>query len=294
MRPGHLTNEPYDGYIPVGIYGWRKRCLYAFILLLMIIVIMNLALTVWILRVLDFSIGTLNPKTGRLIGGGMGKLRIMKDGIRVDGQSEFSKTLYTSNINAPDNQPLIVESSRNITLQARDKRDVVTNTLVIGDKKIESTCEKFSVKDKKGRERLSITDGHVQLYHNEFIHKGESIFDGSIETPTVRSPKTKPLIIEAPESYVKLVGHSGVNVISLAGKVDFKSSKEIVFHSSKASISLDAKGIYLKNMKISSSTTGGSDPNLPKVHQLCMCDTGRLFLASPTQECEATAELCRR
>ena len=42
-----------------------------------------------------------------------------------------------------------------------------------GDKKIESTCEKFSVKDKKGRERLSITDGHVQLYRNEFVHKGQ-------------------------------------------------------------------------------------------------------------------------
>lgn len=41
---------------PVGIYGWRKRCLYALILFLMIVVIMNLALTVWILRVLDFSI----------------------------------------------------------------------------------------------------------------------------------------------------------------------------------------------------------------------------------------------
>ena len=59
-------------------------------------------------------------------------------------------------------------------------------------------------------------------------------------------------------------------------------------------ISLDAKGIYLKNMKISTSSSGGGDPNPPKVHQLCMCDTGRLFLASPTQECEATAELCRR
>lgn len=41
---------------PVGIYGWRKRCLYSFIVLLMVVVVINLALTVWILRVLDFSI----------------------------------------------------------------------------------------------------------------------------------------------------------------------------------------------------------------------------------------------
>lgn len=41
---------------PVGIYGWRKRCLYAFILFLMVLTILNLALIVWILRVLNFSV----------------------------------------------------------------------------------------------------------------------------------------------------------------------------------------------------------------------------------------------
>ena len=40
----------------IGIYGWRKRCLYCFVLLLMITAIVNLALTVWILKVMDFSV----------------------------------------------------------------------------------------------------------------------------------------------------------------------------------------------------------------------------------------------
>ena len=40
----------------IGIYGWRKRCLYVFILLIMVTVIVNLALTVWILKVMDFSV----------------------------------------------------------------------------------------------------------------------------------------------------------------------------------------------------------------------------------------------
>lgn len=39
----------------VGIYGWRKRCLYIFILLLTIIIVINLALTIWVMMVLDFS-----------------------------------------------------------------------------------------------------------------------------------------------------------------------------------------------------------------------------------------------
>ncbi|XP_074068638.1 delta-sarcoglycan isoform X2 [Macrotis lagotis] len=43
----------------VGIYGWRKRCLYFFVLLLMILILVNLAMTIWILKVMNFTIG--NP-----------------------------------------------------------------------------------------------------------------------------------------------------------------------------------------------------------------------------------------
>ncbi|KAA8586499.1 hypothetical protein FQN60_000335 [Etheostoma spectabile] len=44
----------------VGIYGWRKRCLYFFVLLLMILILINLALTIWILKVMNFTIN-LSP-----------------------------------------------------------------------------------------------------------------------------------------------------------------------------------------------------------------------------------------
>lgn len=49
----------------VGIYGWRKRCLYFFVLLLMILILVNLAMTIWILKVMNFTIvSTGFPKKG--------------------------------------------------------------------------------------------------------------------------------------------------------------------------------------------------------------------------------------
>ncbi|ROJ62561.1 Delta-sarcoglycan [Anabarilius grahami] len=45
----------------VGIYGWRKRCLYFFVLLLMILIVVNLALTIWILKVMNFTIVLKGP-----------------------------------------------------------------------------------------------------------------------------------------------------------------------------------------------------------------------------------------
>ncbi|XP_029644268.1 zeta-sarcoglycan [Octopus sinensis] len=282
MRPTHISNETFGGFLPVGIYGWRKRCLYAFILLLMILVIMNLALTVWILRVLDFSIG------------GMGKLRILDNGIRVDGRTEFTKTLYTSKINSLPKKPLFVESSANVTIEARDKTGAVTNQLIIGENNIESRGDRFEIKDKKGRESLVITRDHIELYRSKLVQKGKAIFNGSIETPTVHSPNNRPLLIEAPDGQVKLVGHTGVNLISASGKVELKSSQDISFHSGKSFISFDAKGIYLKNLKINRDTGGNSTNFNAKVFQLCMCNTGRLFLAPPTEECMATNDACRR
>ncbi|XP_022236440.1 delta-sarcoglycan-like, partial [Limulus polyphemus] len=70
----------------IGIYGWRKRCLYLLVILLMAVVIINLALTIWIIKVMDFSID------------GMGSLRVVDRGIRLEGKAEFLHGLYASEI----------------------------------------------------------------------------------------------------------------------------------------------------------------------------------------------------
>lgn len=44
-----------DHIYKIGIYGWRKRCLYLFLLVLITILIINFALTIWILRVMWFN-----------------------------------------------------------------------------------------------------------------------------------------------------------------------------------------------------------------------------------------------
>ena len=54
----HSHDPAYIVY-KIGIYGWRKRCLYFLILLVLIMAIINLALTIWIIRVQDFSLVSL-------------------------------------------------------------------------------------------------------------------------------------------------------------------------------------------------------------------------------------------
>lgn len=40
---------------PVGIYGWRKYCLYATVLVLLCLVIINMGLIVYLWRILDVN-----------------------------------------------------------------------------------------------------------------------------------------------------------------------------------------------------------------------------------------------
>lgn len=37
------------------LYGWRKKCLYVLVFGLMLLIVVNLALTLWILKVMEFS-----------------------------------------------------------------------------------------------------------------------------------------------------------------------------------------------------------------------------------------------
>ena len=51
--PGYMV---YEVGHELGLYGWRKCLLYIIILTTVIVAIINMALTVWILRVQDFGL----------------------------------------------------------------------------------------------------------------------------------------------------------------------------------------------------------------------------------------------
>lgn len=77
--------------LKIGIYGWRKRCLYFFLLLLLVIIAVNLALTIWIIVVLDFN------SVSRYIANGLHQLVLrgaghLKNAV-YNGQSRSRKEL---------------------------------------------------------------------------------------------------------------------------------------------------------------------------------------------------------
>lgn len=280
---GHTGNtaEEEEEFVhrqqPVGIYGWRKRCLYAFILFLMVLTILNLALIIWILRVLNFSVH------------GMGKLRITENGIRLEGEAEFLDSLYTNRIQSVQDKPLHVDSSRDILLRARHEKKNITSTLHIGNNKLVAQCNEFEVIDPEGQTRFRVWDKGVAMEVDEVYYTGSSkvIFNGSVETANIRGPRAEPLKIEAPTTSINMYAEKEISIDAPRGDMTISSFKEIQMIS-KDSIILDSPRLFIKNLKVSTVTGQQSQPG----YQLCMCRSGLLFIAGADKECQGTREIC--
>ncbi|XP_017494776.1 PREDICTED: ras-interacting protein RIP3-like, partial [Rhagoletis zephyria] len=78
------------------LVGWRKKCLYGLLVLLMLLIITNLVLTLWILKVMEFTTD------------GMGHLKIVPGGIQLTGQALIMDMLRASTIRSRHGQPIAI------------------------------------------------------------------------------------------------------------------------------------------------------------------------------------------
>ena len=64
---------------------------------------------------------------------GMGHLRIVTGGIQLSGQAMVLDALLASAIRSRKGQPITVESSRNFTVNTRDKDGRIINRIFLGE-----------------------------------------------------------------------------------------------------------------------------------------------------------------
>uniref|UniRef100_A0A7N5JZK2 Sarcoglycan delta n=1 Tax=Ailuropoda melanoleuca TaxID=9646 RepID=A0A7N5JZK2_AILME len=193
--PGEMPQEQYTHHrttmpssegpqvYKVGIYGWRKRCLYFFVLLLMILILVNLAMTIWILKVMNFTID------------GMGNLRITDKGLKLEGDSEFLQPLYAKEIQSRPGNALYFKSARNVTVNILNDQTKVLTQLITGPKAVEAYGKKFEVKTVSGKLLFSADSKEVVVGAERLRVLGAegTVFPKSIETPNVRADPFKEL-----------------------------------------------------------------------------------------------------
>eukprot|EP00069_Balaena_mysticetus_P001409 bmy_15222T0 len=230
----------------IGIYGWRKRCLYLFVLLLLIILLVNFALTIWILKVMWFS-----PT-------GMGHLYVTEDGLRLEGESEFLFPLYAKEIHSRVDSSLLLQSTQNVTVNARNPEGDVTG------------------RSQNGRGAESTVSDQLQGRQATVYWPEGALFEHSVETPLIKPDPIQDLRLESPTRSLSMDAPKGVHIQAAAGKIEALSQMDIVLHSSDGTLVLDAETVCLPKL---AQGTQGPASGLQGLYEICACPDGKLYLA---------------
>ncbi|KAK7865842.1 hypothetical protein R5R35_001293 [Gryllus longicercus] len=300
----------------VGIYGWRKRCLYLLILGLLVMVIVNLALTLWVLKVMEFS------------SEGMGQLRIVAGGVQLRGQALVLDALLASSIRSRYGQPLVLESSRNFTVNARGPDGRVAGRIFLGGDRVDCLSRSFRVTDARGATLFSADSREVVVGAEALRVTGEggAIFDGTVQTPLVKADSGNELRLESPTRSLEVRAPLGVAIESRAGSISASCLADLKLQSLAGAVWLDAPNVFVPGLKKAlpvrpglaargggvggggggargaGGAAGGASQHLPPqpppppaIYQLCVCSNGKLFLAPPEGLCAADedSDVCR-
>ncbi|KPP77894.1 gamma-sarcoglycan-like [Scleropages formosus] len=258
----------------IGIYGWRKRCLYLFVLLLLVILVVNLALTIWIVRVMWFN------------SEGMGLLQVKADGVRLEGESEFLFPIYAQEIHSREDSSLLIHSPQNVSLNARNSHGDVTGRVTVGPQLVEAHGQGFEVSSHGGKMLFSADENKAVVGVEKLRVTGPqgAIFEHSVETPQVRAEPFKDLRLESPTRTLIMDAPRGVHIKAMAGNIEATSNLDVLLHTSEGMVILDAENVRLAKLPMGKGGVAGIAQGL---YEVCVCPSGKLYLtkAAMTSTC---------
>ncbi|XP_037075682.1 zeta-sarcoglycan-like [Pollicipes pollicipes] len=287
MGEGQGQADPYL-YIrsyKIGIFGWRKRCLYGLLLVLLLMVIINLALTLWIMKVLDFSVD------------GIGGLRVVKGGIVLDGDSWVMGQLVASHVRSRHHQPISFQSSQNFSVNIRNKAGELASQLTLGPEGFHVISNSFQVTDQMGMVLFAASPSQVIVgaHTLQVTGEGGAVFDGSVETPVVRAEAGNELKLESATRSLEISAPLGVAIESRAGDISAACLTDLKLQSTGGSVRIDSSRVLLPGLPIASPSS--QRPLGPtgdaKAYQVCACTSGKLFVTPAEGSCLVDGATCQ-
>ncbi|XP_020793365.1 gamma-sarcoglycan [Boleophthalmus pectinirostris] len=256
-----------DQVYTIGIYGWRKRCLYLFVLLLLVILVVNFALTIWVLRVMWF-----NPE-------GMGLLQVNSEGVKLEeGESEFLFPVYANEIHSREDASLLAHSTEGVSLNARDENGDVTGRTFVGPREAQGQTRGVLMTSPLDNMLFSADGQQTVIGPDKLRVTGPegALFQHSVEVPLLRSEPLKDLRLESPTRSLSMDAPKGVHLKAQAGNIEAASNMDVLLESTLGLLVLDAETVRMPRLPLSS---GGVSGNAQGLFEVCVCPSGKLFLS---------------
>ncbi|MGH0146034.1 UNVERIFIED_CONTAM: hypothetical protein FKN15_041697, partial [Acipenser sinensis] len=156
---------------------------------------------------------------------GMGNLRVNKQGVRLEGISEFLLPLYVKEIQSRKDSPLILQSDRNVTVNARNELGQLTGQLIVGPQAVEAQCKRFEVHSSDGgkvlfsadKDEVSIGAGKLRVAERE-----NELTVGGVLCNLILTHQCTFCRLESPTRTLTMEAPKGVEISADAG--DFKAT----------------------------------------------------------------------
>jgi len=194
-----------------------------------------------------------------------------------------------------------IMSNGNFSVNINNNNKNIHTDLILDKNGLQVTAGKFSLSDPSKKTLFSSSRGETIIGSDKVIlsaSAGVSVKE-SLATKAVRSPAGHSLSLESTTSSMSLLAPAGVDIVSQSGHVHIQSYRDMVFrargHNSKFRI--DAGTILLPSLPSlpyrHRSIAGQTQSSNQTVYQLCICRSGRLFLAPALSHCVADSHVCR-
>ncbi|XP_053109753.1 zeta-sarcoglycan isoform X10 [Hemicordylus capensis] len=197
--------------------------------------------------------------------------------------------------------PLVLQSDRNVTVNARNHMGQLTGQLTVGADAVEAQCKRFEVSSSEdGRVLFSADEEEIVIGADRLKVTGTegAVFEHSVETPHIRAEPSQDLKLESPTRSLIMEAPRGIQVSAAAGDLKASCRKELHLQSTEGEIFLNADSIRLGNLPVgsfsSSSSSPGSSAARQTIYELCVCPNGKLYLspAGAGSTCQSSSNIC--
>eukprot|EP00048_Salpingoeca_helianthica_P021276 m.248269 g.248269 ORF g.248269 m.248269 type:complete len:324 (+) comp57914_c0_seq1:128-1099(+) len=243
---------------PIGIYGWRKYCLYASVLLLLCLAIINIGLAVFLMRVADIH------------SSGAGAARFESGLVRVEGVAEVTQGLFANNVTSFEENSLALLSTKKIVLQS-NQSSALTLTDGLANFRVDNFQATYGTNNTP---YFSASPDQVTVSANKMVVSSPSgmVVDGSVQAARIANMHANGagLTIESLAQSMNVQAAQNLSVTSTDGSVTLSALTGVTLASS-TSVTLSAPALILDGL-----LTVGTVPPFT----LCVCDSGLLFRVS--------------
>ncbi|ELK09291.1 Gamma-sarcoglycan [Pteropus alecto] len=223
----------------------------------------------------------------------MGHLRVTNDGLRLEGESEFLFPLYAKEVHSRVDSSLLLQSTQNVTVNARNSEGEVTGRLKVGPQMVEVQSQQFQINSKEGKSLFTVDEKEVVVGTDRLRVTGPegALFEHSVETPLVKADPFQELRLESPTRSLSMDAPKGVHFKTHAGKIEALSQMDIIFHSRDGMLMLDAETVCLPKLE---QGTGGPAGSSQRLYEICVCPDGKLYLsvAGTATTCPENSHVC--